>query len=143
MLEPAPAGSLLRSASATSSWTSGAGRTRSRARIGYSTCSPTRPGGIYHYDRDAADERFSTQTWVQRDVCDRKPWPWPEDHFDFANCSHTLEDLRDPVWVCSELSRVAKAGYVEVPSRLEEQAWGVIGDHVGWSHHRWLVDIEG
>jgi hypothetical protein len=37
---------------------------------------------------------------------------------------------------------VAKAGYIEVPSRLEEQSWGVNGDFVGWSHHRWLIDIN-
>ncbi|MDQ3739652.1 MAG: class I SAM-dependent methyltransferase [Actinomycetota bacterium] len=78
---------------------------------------------------------------VQRDVCDRDPWPFDDDEFDFAVCSHTLEDVRDPIWVCAELQRVARAGYVEVPSRLEEQAWGVHGEWVGWSHHRWLVDV--
>ena len=78
---------------------------------------------------------------VRRDVCDREPWPFADDEFDFAVCSHTLEDVRDPVWVCSELQRVARAGYVEVPSRLEEQAWGVHGEWAGWSHHRWLIDI--
>jgi hypothetical protein len=62
--------------------------------------------------------------------------------FDFVVCSHTLEDVRDPIWVCSELSRVGRAGYIEVPSRLEEQCFGVHGPWVGWSHHRWLVDIE-
>ena len=35
----------------------------------------------------------------------------------------------------------AKAGYIEVPSRLEEQSWGVSGPFVGWSHHRWLIDV--
>ena len=80
---------------------------------------------------------------VRRDVCEREPWPFTDDEFDFAICSHTLEDVRDPVWVCSELVRVARAGYVEVPSRLEEQSWGVHGDWVGWSHHRWLVDVAG
>ena len=79
--------------------------------------------------------------WVQRDVCDREPWPFADGEFDFAVCSHTLEDVRDPVWVCSELRRVARAGYLEVPSRLEEQSWGVHGDWVGWAHHRWLIDV--
>jgi hypothetical protein len=80
---------------------------------------------------------------VVRDVCDREPWPFEDGRFDFAICSHTLEDVRDPIWVCSELQRVARAGYVEVPSRLEEQSWGVHGEWVGWSHHRWLIDIDG
>jgi len=90
---------------------------------------------------DPALERFSAQTWVQRDICSREPWPFADGAFDFAVCSHTLEDVRDPVWVCSELSRVARAGYVEVPSRLVEQSFGVQGDWVGWGHHHWLIDV--
>jgi len=86
-------------------------------------------------------ERFTADTWVERDICDREPWPFADDQFDFAICSHTLEDVRDPVWVCAELNRVARAGYLEVPSRLQEQAWGVNGEWVGWSHHRWLIDV--
>src|SRR3954470_298677 len=91
--------------------------------------------------RQRQPERFSARTWIQRDVCDRRPLPFDDDSIDFAICSHTLEDIRDPVWVCSELNRVAKAGYIEVPSRLEEQSYGVHGPWVGWSHHRWLVDV--
>jgi hypothetical protein len=87
-------------------------------------------------------ERFSLETWIERDVCDREPFPFADKEIDFAVCSHTLEDLRDPLWVCSELIRVAKAGYLEVPSRLEEQSWGVNGEFVGWSHHRWLIDVS-
>lgn len=86
-------------------------------------------------------ERFSPETWVERDICNREPWPFDDGSIDFVVCSHTLEDVRDPVWVCSELNRIAKAGYVEVPSRLEEQSWGVNGPFVGWSHHRWLIDV--
>lgn len=87
-------------------------------------------------------ERFSHETWVQRDICDRVPWPFDDGQFDFAVCSHTLEDVRDPVWVCSEIERVSRAGYIEVPSRLEEQSVGVHGPWVGWSHHRWLVELS-
>lgn len=88
-------------------------------------------------------ERFSSGTWIQRDICDRQPYPFDDDSVDFVVCGHTLEDVRDPVWVCSEMDRIAKAGYIEVPSRLEEQSWGVMGrPGVGWSHHRWLIDID-
>ena len=89
----------------------------------------------------AGPERFSAATWVQRDICDREPWPFADDQFDFAVCAHTLEDVRDPVWACQELARVARAGYVEVPSRLEEQTYGFQGPWAGWGHHHWLVDL--
>jgi methyltransferase family protein len=97
--------------------------------------------GLYGYDKETATERFTRDTWVEHDICSREPWPFADDQFDFAVCSHTLEDVRDPVWVCEELRRVARAGYIEVPSRLEEQAWGVQGNFVGWTHHRWLIDV--
>jgi hypothetical protein len=85
-------------------------------------------------------ERFTVETWIERDVCDREPWPFEDGSIDFAICSHTLEDVRDPVWVCSELTRVATSGYIEVPSRLEEQSYGIQGPWVGWSHHHWLTE---
>ena len=91
----------------------------------------------------AGPERFTAATWVVRDICDREPWPFEDGQFDFAVCSHVLEDIRDPLFVCSELARVAKAGYVEVPSRAEEQSWGVQGDWVGWAHHHWIIEREG
>ena len=94
------------------------------------------------YDLDTDPERFTAQTWVQRDVCDREPWPFADDEFDFVVCAHTLEDLRDPVWVCEEIARVGRAGYVEFPSRLEEQTWGFEGRWSGWSHHRWLCEAD-
>ena len=85
---------------------------------------------------------FSPETWVEADVCDRQPWPFADRQFDFAICSHTLEDVRDPVWVCAELQRVAAAGYIEVPSLREELTYGIQGPWVGWGHHRWLVMVE-
>lgn len=88
-------------------------------------------------------ERFSADTWVQRDLCDREPWPFEDGQFDFVVCSHTLEDLRDPLWACAEIQRVGGAGYVEVPSRLEEQSFGVYGGFVGWPHHHWLIEVTG
>lgn len=104
---------------------------------------PYETRGLYGYDRTTAQERFDPTTWVTRDICDHEPWPFADKQFDFVVCSHTLEDIRDPIWVCGELRRVARAGYIETPSRAEEQCWGVNGPWVGWSHHRWLVDSVG
>jgi Methyltransferase domain len=90
------------------------------------------------------NEQFTRESWIQRDICAREPWPLADKSIDFAICSHTLEDLRDPLWVCSELVRVAKAGYIEVPSRAAEQSRGWEHPRIaGLSHHRWLIDIEG
>lgn len=84
--------------------------------------------------------RFRRETWVERDLCAREPWPFADNQFDYAVCSHVLEDVRDPIWVCQEISRIARAGYVEVPSRALEQATGVEHPRLaGYYHHRWLV----
>ena len=88
----------------------------------------------------ATGERFGEDTWVEHDIC--TPWPFADGQFDFAVCSHTLEDIRDPVFACKELQRVAKAGYIEVPSRLEEHMTGIHGPWPGWAHHRWVCEIE-
>lgn len=90
-------------------------------------------------------ERFTPRTWVQRDACDKAPWPWPDDHFAFATCVGTLEELRDPIWVCQELTRVARAGYVEVSTiegELVHQADGG-GPWLGLAAHRWFCELSG
>lgn len=91
---------------------------------------------------DGGPERLSAETWIVHDICAREPLPLEDDSIDFAFCSHTLEDIRDPIWICSELSRVAKAGYIETPSRLAESTSGIQRDGwPGWHHHRWLVEL--
>lgn len=87
--------------------------------------------------------RVRRENWTQLDVCGRRPWPFADKSFDFAVCSHLLEDVRDPLWVCSEMVRIAKAGYVETPSRVEEQSRGVENPrYAGYAHHRWLVSVQ-
>ena len=76
-------------------------------------------------------ERFDSRSWLVRDVCAREPWPFEDDRFAFAVCT-TLASVRDPIGVCTELSRVARAGYVEVPTIEAELAGGSM---------RWLCDV--
>ncbi|MEP7011512.1 MAG: methyltransferase domain-containing protein [Acidobacteriota bacterium] len=87
-------------------------------------------------------EWFSADTWVRHDICGRAPFPFPDKHFDFVICSHTLEDIRDPIGVCAEIVRVGKRGYIEVPSRAFESTHGMEQPNLtGLSHHRWLIEI--
>ena len=54
----------------------------------------------------------------------------------YVIASHVLEHATDPTVFASELSRVARAGYVEVPSRESELTYG-------WPFHPWLIDLDG
>jgi hypothetical protein len=87
-------------------------------------------------------EIFTSDTWIVRDICAKEPYPFKDKELDFVVCSHTLEDIRDPLWVCSEMIRIGKAGYIEVPSRLWETCRGLERGIAGLSHHRWLIDID-
>lgn len=103
---------------------------------------PYETRGLYG-KADPERERFTAETWAQADICGPEPWPFADGQFDVAICSHTLEDVRDPVFVCAELRRVSRSGYVELPAAIEELTFGVQGDWVGWSHHRWIGERDG
>lgn len=87
---------------------------------------------------------FKRESWYQMDICSES-LPFSDKSIDFAICSHTLEDIRDPIYVCKEINRIAKAGYIETPSRALESSFGVdpfpLGNHYpGLNHHRWFVE---
>lgn len=88
--------------------------------------------------------QLKKENYIQFDICSREPWPYKDKEFDFSICSHVLEDIRDPLWVCSELIRTSKAGYIEIPSRLYETTFNIeVGGLSGASHHRWVIDMDG
>lgn len=78
-------------------------------RSGHASARVSRP----LFDADAAD------------------MPFRDGAFDYVICSNLLEHVRDPAAVAAELTRVARAGYIEVP----EAASAKIVDfpsHVWW-----------
>ena len=48
--------------------------------------------------------------------------PFLDGAFDFVYCSHLLEHTQDPARAMAELQRVARSGYIEVPSEYLEKA---------------------
>jgi uncharacterized protein YbaR (Trm112 family) len=55
---------------------------------------------------------------------------------DYVLTLHVLEHATDPALFASEMSRVARAGFAQVPSREAELTYG-------WPFHPWLIDKTG
>ena len=84
----------------------------------------------------------STAELIQGDVCLMQTWAQLEDkEFDFVNCTHTLEDVRDPGFVVQQMNRVGRAGFVAVPSRHSECQFGESRAYLGYGHHRWIFHL--
>ncbi len=66
--------------------------------------------------------------------------PFNDGEVDFVYCRHTLEDLTNPEHLLREIKRVARAGWLEIPSPCAELTRGVDawGSHLGYCHHRWV-----
>ena len=51
---------------------------------------------------------------------ENKILPFKDKHFDFVIASHVLEHVDDPKFFISELERVSSKGYIELPTKLED-----------------------
>jgi SAM-dependent methyltransferase len=69
-------------------------------------------------------------------VADGEDLPFGDGAFGYVIASHVLEHAHNPSRFAAELSRVAAAGFVQVPSREAELTFG-------WDYHPWLIDRSG
>lgn len=87
-------------------------------------------------------ERFSEDTWLQMNMCET-PWPYEDNYFDVIWCTQTIEDVRDPIGVLKEMSRVGKVGFLQTIHRNFESLLNVEdSNYAGYVHHKWLIEPD-
>jgi hypothetical protein len=104
----------------------------------------------HNYITHAADlNPLPNTSWHQfiGNICE--PFVWDEikkdcelnGKFDFVICTHTLEDILNPVYVMQQMASIGKAGYIAIPSKWRELSRKGHRPWVGWMHHRWIFDV--
>jgi hypothetical protein len=90
----------------------------------------------------------STDKSMSIDICDESAWDvllaHVQEHgmYDYAICTHTLEDIYNPVTALKYLPKIARRGVITMPSintelsRVEHLNW------IGYIHHRWIFDSQ-
>ncbi len=78
------------------------------------------------------------------DVNDEAIWRTLEREgpFDFAICSHVLEDIRDPIVGLTWLPRIAKAGFIGLPVKHREFANSKSSYWLGQPQHYWIYSVK-
>ncbi len=61
--------------------------------------------------------------------------PFADKSFDYIICCHVLEHVEDPAKFISEITRVGKRGYIEVPTEIGERLYG-------WQYHKWFINLD-
>jgi hypothetical protein len=62
--------------------------------------------------------------------------------FDFCICSHTLEDIMNPVYVSEQICKISNEGYISFPSKFRELSRFEGGNYRGYIHHRWIFKVK-
>lgn len=61
--------------------------------------------------------------------------------FDFCICSHVIEDISTPYVLLNMINKIAKEGFIGVPSKYRELST-IESEWLGYIHHRWLYSID-
>jgi len=97
---------------------------------------------------DAEWQKARPEVTVFRgDICHPSAWESVFEYvknnglFDFCICTHTLEDISNPAFVCEQISKIAKGGYIAVPSKHRELSHPETLMFRGYIHHRWIFSV--
>ena len=62
--------------------------------------------------------------------------------FDFSICSHTIEDIFNPIDAIKFLTKISKRGYISIPSKFNEFKHLYGQKYRGNAHHKQFFDVN-
>jgi hypothetical protein len=102
--------------------------------------------------KEEFEKNHPNRTFFDFDITQRNNWDnllkYVEENgkFDFSICTHTLEDIYNPVLVCEMLQKISKQGFISMPSKYAEylrfEKWYGIQGYRGFFHHKWIYSIK-
>ena len=60
--------------------------------------------------------------------------------FDYIICAHVIEHVNDPIFFKQEIERIGKSGYIELPTRLNDNI--VFGCDEEIYGHKWWFEFD-
>ena len=69
-----------------------------------------------------------------------KKLPFKDKEFDFVVCAHVIEHVNDPIFFKKEIERIGKSGYIELPTRLNDNM--VFGCDEEIFGHKWWFEFD-
>lgn len=115
--------------------------------VGYSANNWSSNYTTHYVDINESD---FTKKWFKGDININYVWNEIEEDvnkngkFDFCICTHTLEDIINPDYVCSMIEKYCKAGFIATPSKYIESSRYVDEgqSYRGYIHHRYIFNKE-
>ena len=69
-----------------------------------------------------------------------KKLPFKDKEFDYVVCAHVIEHVNDPIFFKKEIERIGKSGYIELPTRLNDNTvFGLDEEIFG---HKWWFEFD-
>ena len=69
-----------------------------------------------------------------------KKLPFKDKEFDYVVCAHVIEHVNDPIFLKKEIERIGKSGYIELPTRLNDNM--VFGCDEEIFGHKWWFEFD-
>ena len=70
-------------------------------------------------------------------ILENNDLPFDDNHFDFVISSHVMEHVKDLEYFIKEIQRVSKKGYIELPTKLEDN---LVFENK--KEHLWQMDFD-
>jgi hypothetical protein len=94
-----------------------------------------------HYaDLDDFSQKFKDLNLKYTQIKPNQKLPFKDKEFDYVILSHVLEHVPNLLEFTSELQRISKAGYIELPTKLNDNlVFGCDEEDVG---HKWWFEFD-